>query len=120
MTQVGIEALTGQIRDCLRLARSGEKIVVTEEGRPVAVLTGIGIDERQELRQIWCATIPGLGRGEGARGPAPGPCPRQVLPPAGTSHFGRPISLSVFGYGRESENLSIVTIPSSTNRMLSS
>ena len=51
MTQVGIEALTGQIRDYLRLARSGEKVVVTDEGQPVAVLAGI--DERQELRQVW-------------------------------------------------------------------
>ena len=51
MTQVGIEALTDQLRDYLRLARTGENVVVTEEGRPVAVLTHI--DEREELRQIW-------------------------------------------------------------------
>lgn len=51
MTQVGIEALASQLREYLRLARTGEKVLVTDEGRPVAILSGIG--EGQELSQIW-------------------------------------------------------------------
>jgi prevent-host-death family protein len=51
MTQVAVETLAGEIREYLRLAQSGEKVVVTDEGRPVAVLASI--DERDELRKIW-------------------------------------------------------------------
>ncbi len=65
MTQVGIEALPGQLRDYLRLARTGEKVVVTDEGRPVAVLTGI--NERQELRQIWDLVDAGQARWSGRK-----------------------------------------------------
>ena len=51
MTLVGIEALGGEIREYLRLAQKGEKVVLTEDGRPIAVLAGI--DERPETRGLW-------------------------------------------------------------------
>lgn len=51
MTQVAIEVLADRLREYLRLAQSGDKVVVTDEGRPVAVLAGI--DERHELHKLW-------------------------------------------------------------------
>ena len=51
MTLVGIEVLGGEIREYLRLAQKGEKVVVTEKGRPIAILAGI--DERRESPQLW-------------------------------------------------------------------
>ena len=47
----GVETLAGKIREYLRLAQSGEEVVVTDEGRPVAVLASIV--KRDELRSLW-------------------------------------------------------------------
>lgn len=66
MADVGITQLRRELSSWLDRARAGEEVVVTERGRPVARLTGIGV-------------VPVLDRlrAEGRIGPAPvGPRPR--------------------------------------------
>ncbi len=64
MTQVGVEALAGEIWD-LRLAQRGEKVVVTDEGRPVAVLAGIA--KRDDMRQLWDLVDAGQANWKGGK-----------------------------------------------------
>ncbi len=65
MTQVGITALRDHLSKYLHLARGGEKVVVTDHGRPIAVLTGI--EEDQELRQAWDLVDAGLADWSGGK-----------------------------------------------------
>ena len=65
MTHVGISALRDHLGKYLHLARGGEKVVVTDQGRPVAVLTGI--EEDQEIRQAWDLVDAGLADWNGAK-----------------------------------------------------
>lgn len=71
MADVGIAQLRRELSSWLDRARAGEEVVVTDRGRPVARLTGIGVTP--VLDRL---------RAEGRIGPAPaGPRPRaQDLP----------------------------------------
>ena len=51
MTEVGVETLKDQLSDCLRRARSGEKIVITEHGRSVALL--ISLEGHASAKRAW-------------------------------------------------------------------
>jgi len=51
MTEVGVETLKAQLGDYLRRARSGEKIVITEHGRSIALL--IPLEESAPARRAW-------------------------------------------------------------------
>lgn len=75
MTLVGIEALGGEIREYLRLAQKGEKVVLTEEGRPIAVLAGI--DELPEMRELWELVDSGQASWKGGK-PKGSACPVKV------------------------------------------
>ena len=70
MTLVGIKVLAGELREYLRLAQSGEKVVVTDQGRPIAVLSGI--DDRAVLGAVWDLVESGQARWRGGkpRGPS--------------------------------------------------
>jgi prevent-host-death family protein len=50
MTHVGISALRDHLGKYLHLARGGEKVVVTDQGRPIAVLTGIEASAGVDLK----------------------------------------------------------------------
>ena len=51
MTEVGVETLKDQLGDYLRRARGGERIVITEQGRSVALL--IPLDENASAKRAW-------------------------------------------------------------------
>jgi prevent-host-death family protein len=51
MGEVGIKALKDHLSEVLRRARQGERIVVTDRGRPVAVLGPV--EEGAEARLAW-------------------------------------------------------------------
>lgn len=51
MTEVGVKTLKDQLSSYLRLANGGERIVVTDRGRPIALLTSIATDD--EAREAW-------------------------------------------------------------------
>jgi len=64
MITVGIREIKNRLSEYLRRAKAGERIIVTERGKPVAVITGPAgvVGERIEAmvreRQAFC-----LGRG---------------------------------------------------------
>jgi prevent-host-death family protein len=43
MAEVGVAQLRRELKDWLERARSGDEVVVTDRGRPVARLTGIDV-----------------------------------------------------------------------------
>jgi prevent-host-death family protein len=51
MTEVGIETLREHLTDYLKLAQEGERIVVTENGRSVALL--IPLEGNETVRRAW-------------------------------------------------------------------
>jgi len=56
MSEVGVAQLRRELKDWLDRAQSGDEVVITERGRPVARLSGIDIapllDQLTEQRQI--------------------------------------------------------------------
>ena len=51
MTEVGIDTMKDQLGDYLRRARGGERIVITEHGRSVALL--IPLEENASAKRAW-------------------------------------------------------------------
>ena len=51
MTKVGVETLKDQLGDYLKRARGGERIVITEHGRSVALL--IPLEEDAPTKRAW-------------------------------------------------------------------
>ena len=51
MTEVGIEALKDHLGDYLRRARGGERIVITEQGQSIALLTPP--EENASAKRAW-------------------------------------------------------------------
>lgn len=49
MTKVGVEALKDDLGEYLRLAQAGERIVITQGGRSVAMLISLG----ESARRAW-------------------------------------------------------------------
>ena len=71
MITVGIREIKNRLSEYLRRAKAGERVVVTERGRPVAVITSPGsvADERiegmiRERQAVW-----GGGKPRGSRKP---------------------------------------------------
>lgn len=50
-TEVGVEALRDHLGDYLQRARRGERIVITEHGRSVALL--ISLEGNEAARRAW-------------------------------------------------------------------
>lgn len=65
MTQVAIQTLKAELSKYVRLASAGERIVVTDRGRPIAVLSGIR--EEEEVRQAWDLVDAGLANWKGGK-----------------------------------------------------
>ncbi|HEX7180548.1 MAG TPA: type II toxin-antitoxin system prevent-host-death family antitoxin [Thermoanaerobaculia bacterium] len=51
MTEVGVETLKDRLGDYLRRARQGERILITERGRSIALL--IPTEESESAKQAW-------------------------------------------------------------------
>jgi prevent-host-death family protein len=51
MTEVGIEDLKGRLDDYLKRARTGERILITEDGHSVALL--VPVEGRESVKRAW-------------------------------------------------------------------
>ncbi len=65
MTEVGIRALKDQLSRYLKRARRGERIVVTDRGEPIAVLSSVG--ESDASRSAWGMVETGVARWNGGK-----------------------------------------------------
>ncbi len=65
MTQVGIKTLKDQLSRYLRLASAGERVVVTDRGRPIAQLTQVAAS--QEAREAWDLVQAGVATWDGGK-----------------------------------------------------
>ena len=65
MTKVGIRALKNQLSRYLKRARQGERIVVTDRGKPIALLSSVR--ESEAARSAWRMVDSGVARWEGGK-----------------------------------------------------
>ena len=65
MTKVGIRALKDQLSRYLKRVRQGERIVVTDRGKPIALLSSI--NEGEAARSAWRMVEAGLARWDGGK-----------------------------------------------------
>ncbi|MCP3959150.1 MAG: type II toxin-antitoxin system prevent-host-death family antitoxin [bacterium] len=65
MTTVGVKILKDQLSRYLQLASDGERIVMTDRGRPIAQLTGI--ETNDETRQASDLVEAGLASWDGGK-----------------------------------------------------
>ena len=78
MATVGVRELKAQLSRYLRLVKQGERVVVTERGKPVAVMTTAGVARNERLEAMlrdgtvhWAGGKPrGLRRPVKVRGPS--------------------------------------------------
>ena len=73
MTRVGIRVLKDQLSQYLKRVRQGERIVVTDRGKPVALLSSMG--ESESTNSAWKMVEAGVanwtgGKPRGAAGPS--------------------------------------------------
>lgn len=91
MKAVGIRELKNRLTHYVRLAKQGAEIVITEHGRPVALIQRLQ-DVRPKTQSVQLAKLGAEGRLILPSGPAvhvkrvqiKGPSPRKQLPKAGT------------------------------------
>jgi prevent-host-death family protein len=71
MVQVPTTALKEQLSKYLRLARDGEKVVVMERGRPIAVLAGLeeerSGEDQVDVREAWNLVDAGVANWKGGK-----------------------------------------------------
>ncbi len=65
MTHVGVKTLKNQLSRYLRLASDGERVVVTDRGRPIAQLTQIAASE--ETTKVWDLVQKGAASWDGGK-----------------------------------------------------
>jgi prevent-host-death family protein len=65
MTEVGVKALKDQLSSWLRRASTGEKIVITEHGRPIALL--MPVEQSEDAREAWELVGAGLASWSGGK-----------------------------------------------------
>ena len=65
MTKVGIRALKDQLSRYLQRARQGERIVVTDRGKPIALLSSIR--ESEAARSAWKMVETGVASWSGGK-----------------------------------------------------
>ncbi|WP_423916630.1 type II toxin-antitoxin system Phd/YefM family antitoxin [Candidatus Poriferisodalis sp.] len=63
-TDIGIRELKAHLSECIRRAADGERIIVTDRGRPVAQLTALDDMARieQGVAEGWITPAKGRGR----------------------------------------------------------
>ena len=74
MTEVGIEALREQLADYLARAEQGERIAVTEGGRPIALLSPVA--ESEAVKRAWRLVEAGTASWGGGKPKGSHPRPR--------------------------------------------
>jgi prevent-host-death family protein len=65
MIQAGVRKLKSHLSEYLRQVRQGERVVITDRGRPVAALVGLGEDEASNV--AWALVHQGLGEWGGGK-----------------------------------------------------
>jgi len=65
MTTVGVRELKNRLSRVLRRVADGERITITDRGRPIALLTPV--DERKEEAALWAMVREGLARWSGGK-----------------------------------------------------
>jgi len=65
MTETGVRELRDHLSEYLRRVRQGERVTITDRGRPIATLVGVSQDESTEL--AWGLVERGLGEWSGGR-----------------------------------------------------
>lgn len=65
MIQAGVRKLRSHLSEYLRQVRQGERVVITDRGRPVAALVGLGQNEASEV--AWALVHQGLGEWSGGK-----------------------------------------------------
>ena len=88
MSTVGIKELKNRLTQYIRRTKQGEEIVVTERGKPVAVLTPIGAASRVETLEAKLARL-------AARGVVTLPTGKPVKRVRRVEVSGRPVSETV-------------------------
>lgn len=74
MTHVGIKDLKASLSEYLQRAKSGERIVVTHRGRPIALLSSV--EETPAIRAAWRLVESGLAAWAGGKPSGSGKPPR--------------------------------------------
>lgn len=65
MTTVGVRELKNRLSHVLRRVSEGERVTITDRGRPVAVLTPV--EERPADAALWAMVHKGLARWSGGK-----------------------------------------------------
>lgn len=65
MIQAGVREMKNRLSEYLRRVRRGEQVVITDRGRPVAALIGLG--ENAADKAAWELVRRGLGRWSGGK-----------------------------------------------------
>ena len=65
MTEVGVSTLKDQLSEYLRRVREGERIVITDRGNPVAMLSPV--EESTEVRRAWSLVEAGVASWNGGK-----------------------------------------------------
>lgn len=65
MTQAGVRDVKDHLSEYLRRVRRGERVVITDRGRPVAALVGLEGEEGSEV--AWSLVRQGLGDWSGGK-----------------------------------------------------
>jgi prevent-host-death family protein len=65
MVEAGVRKVKNHLSEYLRKVRGGERIVITDRGRPVAVLVGVAEAESHET--AWAIVDRGLGEWSGGK-----------------------------------------------------
>jgi prevent-host-death family protein len=65
MIQAGVRSVKDHLSDYLRRVRQGERVVITDRGRPVAALVGLEGEETCEV--AWKLVRQGLGEWSGGK-----------------------------------------------------
>jgi prevent-host-death family protein len=74
MTEVGIETLRQRLADFLARAEQGERIVITEGGRAIALLSPLA--ESESAKRAWKLVETGAARWSGGKPEGARPRPR--------------------------------------------
>lgn len=74
MIQAGVREMKDHLSEYLRRVRRGERVVITDRGRPVAAL--VGLEEEAAGGAAWSMVRRGLGEWSGGKpkGLADAPC----------------------------------------------
>ena len=65
MAQAGVREMKDHLSEYVRRARKGERVVITDRGRPVAALVGLGEEAAEAV--AWDLVRQGLGEWGGGK-----------------------------------------------------